>query len=216
VSVEHTVAHDDRGLAYGDGVFETMAATGGVVLALDRHLQRMASGCRHLGFEPPPMDTVRRASAAVVPCTGRCVIKLLVTRGRGGRGYRPPEAPEPTLRVSCHPWPQHVDLARRQGIVAWRLRYRLGHNPALAGLKHLNRLDQVLAAAELARHAQAQEGIVCDLEGRPVCGVMSNLFLVRDGALITPCLRRCGARAKRCAAAARDPRSGGTGTRRGG
>ena len=183
---------DDRGLAYGDGVFETLPAVDGVLCGLDRHLDRLARGCAALGFDAPCRDDLRDSLEAPARDGGRRVVKLIVTRGSGGRGYRPPTAPRPGVFVSSHAWPEDVEQWRAEGIDAVRLNARLGEQPALAGIKHLNRLDQVLAAAELARHEPAKEGVVCDQAGRPVCGVMANLFLVRGGQLITPSLRRCG------------------------
>ena len=185
-------AADDRGLAYGDGVFETLAARDGRPLAPERHLARLRRGCEALGFPAPDDERLAAALVAAAAPAGASVVKLIVTRGRGGRGYRPPAVAQPEIHVSSSPWPDGMDAARRDGVAVRRLEHRMGENPALAGLKHLNRLDQVLAAAELARHPGAGEGIVCDQSGRPVCGVMSNLFLVRGGELVTPALRRCG------------------------
>lgn len=186
------VAVDDRGLAYGDGLFETLPALDGVLCGLDRHLDRLARGCAALGFDAPCRDDLADSLEAAARGSGRRVVKLIVTRGSGGRGYRPPTTPRPGVFVSCHAWPGDVEHWRVDGIDAVRLSARLAEQPALAGIKHLNRLDQVLAAAELARHEPAGEGIVCDQGGRPVCGVMANLFLVRGGQLVTPSLRRCG------------------------
>ena len=191
-SASTTVPADDRGLAYGDGLFETLACAQGQVLALEAHLDRLYRGCSALNFAAPHRQQLRDAVMAAVRGPEAGVIKMILTRGSGGRGYTPPLVPEARLRVSWHSWPRGISTQRNTGVHAVRLTTRLGHNPALAGLKHLNRLDQVLAARELSDRAPAEEGIVCDHAGHPICGVMSNLFLVRGGSLVTPRLNGCG------------------------
>lgn len=183
---------DDRGFAYGDGVFETIALRDGTLLGLERHLQRLRVGCDRLGFAPPPRERIDTVLAAVVAQPGRAVVKLVVTRGSGGRGYPPPALPRPAVYASRHGWPEGLDALRTRGIHAVLLNARLADNPVLAGFKHLNRLEQVMAGQELARTPNADEGIVAGADGRAVCGVMSNLFLVLEDRLVTPCLRRCG------------------------
>lgn len=187
-----SVPLEDRGLSYGDGVFETFALCDGVLLGLERHLQRLRLGCSRLGFAAPSPQQIDAALAPACAPPGRAVVKLVVTRGRGGRGYRPPARPCPAVYVSRHAWPDGIDVLRTQGIAAVILAARVADNPALAGFKHLNRLEQVLASMELARTPAAHEGVVTAPDGRVVSGVMSNLFLLLDDELITPCLRRCG------------------------
>ncbi len=117
------------------------------------------------------------------------VLRLTLTRGEGARGYAPSATPIPTRLVQFSPMPVDVDLASLGKI--HRCRLRLALQPALAGVKHLNRLEQVLARAEWSDPAVA-EGLVCDVEDRLISGVSSNLFLMRGGVLFTPRLDRCG------------------------
>jgi len=182
----------DRALHYGDGLFETLAVSEGRPRHLARHLARLAAGLARLGIpaDPAPWGEELTAAAAQAP-GGRGVLKLVVSRGSGGRGYAPPEAPIPRRFLFLHPWPAGVEAGRRQGVAVRWCRTRLAEQPALAGLKHLNRLEQVLARAEWRDPAIA-EGLLCDVSGRVVEGTRSNLFLVRDGALLTPRLDRCG------------------------
>lgn len=187
-----TVPLDDRGFNYGDGVFETIALRDGTLLGLDRHLRRLRAGCARLGFEPPSRERIDEVLAPVTAPLGRAVVKLVATRGCGGRGYQPPPQLQPALYASRHAWPDGLDALRAQGIDAVLLGASLADNPTLAGIKHLNRLEQVLAGAELARTPTAHEGVVMGATGHAVCGVMSNLFLVLGDRLVTPCLRRCG------------------------
>ncbi len=181
----------DRGLAYGDGLFETMAADRGRIRWLDHHLERLADGCRRLGIPLPDVSTLRREIGAVCPATARAVVKLIVTRGVSARGYEPPDAPRATRMVGTARWPSHPPSYYTHGIELRTLKLRLGENPALAGIKHLNRLEQVLARIEL-NDRSAQEGLLLDTSGFVVGGTASNVFAVSGGRLLTPAIRRCG------------------------
>jgi 4-amino-4-deoxychorismate lyase len=184
------IAISDRGLAYGDGVFETLAVVDGEALGLDRHLRRMEQGCARLGFAAP-IDDVRRETHDMVRHCARAVLKVIVTRGAGGRGYQPPESCRPNRILSLQDWPQHAPDLQRDGIAVDYCSLRLAAQPALAGIKHLNRLEQVLARAETARAGHV-EGLMQDDRGCVVEGTMSNLFLLHGGELISPDIARCG------------------------
>jgi len=181
----------DRGLLYGDGLFETIAVENGEPLLWDRHLERLSDGCRRLGLPAPDADRLQRDAAAEIAQDSSGVLKIIVTRGPGGRGYRPPATPVPTRILAFHPVPEHPASCWRDGIKARMCHIRLGENPALAGLKHLNRLEQVLARAEWT-HPGVAEGLMRSASGNLVEGVMSNLFLVEGSQLATPDLTRCG------------------------
>jgi 4-amino-4-deoxychorismate lyase len=125
------------------------------------------------------------------PREGRAVVKLIVTRGPGARGYPPPERPTPTRVLSISQWPDYPEANRRDGIAMKSCRLRLGENPALAGIKHLCRLEQVLAQLELRGQA-VQQGLLLDASGYVVGGTSSNVFIVSGAELCTPSLTRCG------------------------
>jgi len=181
----------DRGLQYGDGLFETMAAKDGRIALLDDHLERLGHGADRLGLPQLEMAVIRKEVLRLIPEQGRAVIKLILTRGSGGRGYREPENVRIRRIVSQHPWPDYPDNWVSDGIVVRFCETRLALDPVLAGLKTLNRLHQVLARAEWD-DPEVAEGLLLDADDRVVCGTMSNLFLVRSGALITPDLERSG------------------------
>jgi 4-amino-4-deoxychorismate lyase len=182
----------DRGLAYGDGLFETMAAQDGRIRWLDLHIDRLEEGCRRLEIPALPRSLLADEIRAHCPPRGRAVVKLIVTRGMGRRGYAPPEPPAtPTRVLGILPWPDYPESYYRDGISVRFCRVRVGENPALAGLKHLCRLEQVLASLEL-RGESVQQGLMLDAGGRVVGGTNSNVFAVRDGVLDTPSLVRCG------------------------
>jgi len=177
----------DRGLAYGDGLFETMRVHRGTVHWWQAHWARLALGASHLGIALPDAGQVRGAGQSLFNGDEHGVLKLLLTRGAGIRGYALDAGHDPAWIVSRHPPP----AATRQGIALHWCQVRLAIQPALAGIKHCNRLEQVLARAECDR-AGADEGLVCDLEGRVVSATASNLFVLRDGRWMTPPLDRCG------------------------
>lgn len=182
----------DRGLQYGDGLFETIAVHDRRLALWDFHLCRLMQGCERLGIRAPDADTLAREVRSVGPEHGRAVVKVIVTRGVGGRGYRPSLDPVPATRVvSAHPWPDYPADNAEHGVRVRLCRTRLGWNAALAGLKHLNRLEQVMARREW-HDPDIAEGLMLDQAEHVVEGTMSNLFLVRDGRLITPTLERCG------------------------
>ena len=176
----------DRGLQYGDGLFETMLVRRRRIRLLELHLERLAEGCRRLGLAIPAGGIEREVVRRARQCP-EGVLKLILTRGRGARGYRPSGDERFTRVVSLSPLP-----AERARPVRVRLcRTRLGINPDLAGLKTLNRLESVMARAEW-RDERIWEGLMRDVEGNVVCGTMSNVFLRRGSTLMTPALDRCG------------------------
>lgn len=180
----------DRGLAYGDGLFETIAVRRGQPRLLERHLQRLATGCQRLRI-PCDIDQLDAEIRAYAALLGEGVAKLLLTRGDGLRGYAPPAEPEVRRLLLGSPAPAYPTVHADEGIVLYPCATRLACQPLLAGLKHLNRLEQVLARAEWSGNEYA-EGLMLDQEGRPIEGVFSNLFLVHAGRLLTPALDRCG------------------------
>ncbi len=186
-----TLDCSDRGLQYGDGVFETMRVRAGRIRLLELHLDRLYLGCRALKLKAPERPALRLELTRRASCRRNGVLKLIITRGSGPRGYRPSGVERSTRIVSLHA------LARRGSAdesVPVRLRVcatPLGTNPALAGIKTLNRLESVLARAEW-KDARIWDGLMRDADGNFVCGSMSNLFLRRGNLLLTPLLDRCG------------------------
>lgn len=181
----------DRGLQYGDGLFETIACRDGEPRWLALHLQRLRHGCERLRIafrEFDPLAAEIRALAAGQP---HCIVKAIVTRGTATRrGYAPAGDENPTRIVSRYDWPPPPARATggfRLGVSG----VTLGINPLLAGLKHLNRLEQVLA--QMARdEAGADEVLMFSSAGQLIGGSMSNVFLADDSGLFTPGLQDCG------------------------
>jgi 4-amino-4-deoxychorismate lyase len=186
-----TISAADRGLHYGDGLFETIAVHDGRPLLWARHISRMQGGCARLGIPCPDGKVLAAEADQLCSGAGLAVLKIIVTRGAGGRGYAPPGEPRPMRVLALHEWPGHPESAWRDGVDAPVCRTRLAPQPALAGIKHLNRLEQVLARQELSASG-ALEGIMLDVDGFAIEGTMSNLFAVRGDELLTPDLGRCG------------------------
>jgi 4-amino-4-deoxychorismate lyase len=182
----------DRGLQYGDGLFETMACLEGRPRSLGRHLARLAAGCVRLGLPTLPRAPLEAEIAAALEDCPRAVLKLIVTRGAApARGYAAPAAAAPTRILLRYPWASEEARAEEEGVRVRLGALRLGENPRLAGLKHLNRLEQVLARQECSDPAIA-EALLFSTSDALISGTMSNVFLVHGGTLATARLDRCG------------------------
>jgi 4-amino-4-deoxychorismate lyase len=177
----------DRGLQYGDGLFETIALLDGRPRFLDWHFERLADGARRLRFPEADFATLRAELASAASGESRAVLKLVLTRGLGPRGYGPPATAEPTRIVASFPWP----ATRTEGLRVGWCRTPLGRNPVLAGLKHLNRLEQVLARSEWD-DGSLDEGLMQDELGNVVSATQANLLARIGGAWVTPELSACG------------------------
>ena len=178
---------DDRGLAYGDGLFETMRVHAGVLPLWSRHRERLLQGAGRLGLALPQITIVEARINEAIDGIEAGVLKLLVTRGSGGRGYAPPAVPEPTWTLSLHPLPS----TPATGMRLHGCETRLAVQPALAGIKHCNRLEQVLARAE-CDVVDCDEGLMRSTAGDVVCATAANLLVLREGRWSTPPVDACG------------------------
>ncbi|HEX5363939.1 MAG TPA: aminodeoxychorismate lyase [Gallionella sp.] len=186
----------DRGLLYGDGVFRTLRVSQGKALHWPLHYLKLQHDCAKLDMTCPGEALLRSELDQVLAQHPDGVVKLIVTRGEGARGYAPPVNVEPTRIWDFAPQPDYPPEWVTHGIKAHLCHLRLSAQPRLACVKHLNRLENVLAAAEL-REAQAHdgelaEGLLLDSAGHLIEGTRSNLFMVSQGHLVTPDLSRCG------------------------
>ena len=178
-----------RGLHYGDGVFRTLLRWQAQFLDWDAHMARLAVDCAQLHLQTPPLESLRDDAERLCADHATAVLKVLCIRKSEGRGYaaRAGDCDVLLLRSAA---PQHPGIFWTQGIAAVRSPVTLSSQPALAGAKHLNRLEQVLASRDWPEGAG--EAIMCDQAQRPICGTRSNLFWVRKGVLYTPDLASCG------------------------
>ncbi|NID06099.1 aminodeoxychorismate lyase [Luteibacter jiangsuensis] len=184
------VSVSDRGFTYGDGLFETVRVVHGRAPLWPRHAARLASGCGRLRIPPPDMAAVLGEVLRLSAGLDDAVARITLTRGAGARGYAPPPAPRPTLVVTVSPLTLDPS-AGREGVAVRLCATRLAVQPLLAGMKHLNRLEQVMARGEWDDPAIA-EGLMLDADGHLVSATAANLFVVFDGRLATPHVDRCG------------------------
>ena len=190
-SAEETISPLDRGLAYGDGLFESIRFIGASAPLWQRHMQRLDESCRRLHLLVPDAAQLWDEAISVSRDLPHAVVRITLTRGVGERGYALPVSPSVTRIVAAFVAPVLPAKNYAQGVHVRVCELRLAAQPALAGIKHLNRLEQVLARAEWSDSAIA-EGLLCDNDGRVVCATMANVFAVIDGALLTPSVDRCG------------------------
>jgi len=190
---KHCIEFSDRGFQYGDGLFETIEVLNGTPVFLNQHLQRLSKGCEKLLIPMPDIEIIRKEAFQLAQnsISKQAVLKLIMTRGSGGRGYRQPEIIHPTRLFSLHPFPDHPESFKQQGITLRFCNTRLGLNPALSGIKHMNRLEQVMARSEW-NSPEIQEGLMLDIDDNVIEGTMSNVFLVKENTLYTPVIEQCG------------------------
>ena len=180
-----SVSVHDRGFLYGDGVFRTFRFENGIPLHWDLQYAKLSGDCKALGIDCPPESRFREDLEKFG--IGNFVVKIIVTRGIGARGFLPEEGMVANRLVMTSPLPENP----KREIVARLCDLRLSHQPRLAGIKHLNRLENVMARSEW-RDPGISEGILLDLEGNVIEGTMSSLFFFRNGRLHAPDLSRCG------------------------
>lgn len=180
----------NRGLAYGDGLFETIAVKAGHPALLEGHLERLALGCQRLAIQVD-IALVRDEILRYASALGNGVAKLILTRGDSQRGYAPALGSLSRRILQAASTPSYPACNAEQGVRLYPCLTRLAEQPRLAGLKHLNRLEQVLARAEW-QDSEHAEGLMRDTSGRVIEGVYSNLFIVRANVLQTAELSRCG------------------------
>ena len=187
----NSVNSNDRGLMYGDGVFRTLLIRQGKPLHWQQHYNKLKHDCDAVGIICPAMQLLGSELAQLAQSQSDSVAKIVITRGPATRGYAPAPNPQITRILSTSRLPEYPDSFATQGVSVHICKLRLGHQPRLAGIKHLNRLENVLAAAEWT-DADIAEGMMLDQEGHVIECTRSNLFMVRDGKLFTPDLSRCG------------------------
>lgn len=181
----------DRAVMYGDGVFRTMRMRGGAIACWPLHYGKLDADCRALRIPCPMRTILEQDIARIARDVADCVVKIIISRGAGGRGYGVPKSLSPTRMVVASPVPDYPSHFWREGIKLHVCEIRLCHQPRLAGIKHLNRLENVLARMEW-QDPDTPEGLLLDAEDCVVEGTMSNLFMRRGNTLITPDLSACG------------------------
>lgn len=186
----------DRGFSYGDGLFETILVVGTILPFKQLHWQRLQRGCERLGIvldvnllEQYIDKLLQHLSKSDGNSQQKSILKIIVTRGMGKRGYKPSTGAIPTIVLQLSKKPEPIDY--NDGVALCLCKHRLGLNPSLAGIKHLNRLDNILASMEIDSE-KYQEGLIFDLNDNLIEAVSRNVFIIKDEELITPILDNCG------------------------
>jgi 4-amino-4-deoxychorismate lyase len=195
VEEQSIVNSDDRGFQYGDGLFETIAIRQHEPRLWNYHFRRLESGCKRLALELPAAAALRHRLCTAVAESAHdsdfCVAKIIVTAGVSRRGYGREMPTDSSIYMGVFPANPVIRQTYEKGAATILCKTRLAVGSPVAGLKTLNRIEQVLARSECLRTG-AFEGLTLDTEGRLICGTMSNVFIARDKKIATPALDRCG------------------------
>ena len=185
-----TAIATDRSLLYGDGVFTTIAINNGQPLLFQKHLNRLTNDCQRLKIDNLSIEDIKSQFFSAITNVERGIVRITISRSSGGRGYLCNKA-EPVIWISVNDWPSHIELYRQSGINCRICQQPIHPNPSLAGIKHCNRLEQVLARNEW-HDDQYQEGLMLDPDGNVIEGTMSNIFLIKDQQIFTSDLAFAG------------------------
>jgi len=178
------VPADDRAFLYGESLFETVAFRDRQAPLWPRHMTRLARGCRALALNMPRPEQLLAECRKILPASGPAIVRITISAGSGGRGYWPATEPRERRIVQCRAWPTDIHRQRRCGLRLRISSHRLESGQVAAGLKHGNRLVQVMAARECARSGH-DEAVLLDAAGCIVEAISSNLLLVMDDQLFT-------------------------------
>ncbi|MDU0355309.1 aminodeoxychorismate lyase [Paraglaciecola aquimarina] len=185
----------DRALQYGDGCFTTIACRNGCLEFYDDHIQRLKTSCHKLAIQFSAWEELTRSIHASLQNlndqTRDLVIKVLISRGQGGRGYSPKGCSTPNYIITHHPYPQHYNQLQQNGIKLTVSPIQLAKQPLLAGIKHLNRMEQVLIKNDLL-NSDFDDALVCDTDGAIIESSIANCFWKQDGQWFTPDLTHSG------------------------
>ena len=181
----------NRGFAYGDGLFTTATIVEGKVAMLSLHLERLINGCQQLSLEQPDVSKLKDSIEKIAINYNKAVLKVVITAGDGGRGYSRLGSDKPTVVISVSAFPQHYPLWQETGINLGISKLQLGINPMLSGLKHLNRLEQVLIRQELDRRVE-DDLLVTDINGHIIESSCANVFWLKEGRWHTPKISNAG------------------------
>lgn len=182
----------DRGLAYGDGVFRTVKVVDGLPAHWPLHYQTLVKDCSAIGIVCPSADVfINDFEQLATVSDTKSVVKIIVTRGEGERGYKPPAITNPMRVMIKSSYPAYPETNFQDGVHLHVCETRLSHQPKLAGVKHLNRLENVLARMEW-HDPDIAEGLMLDISGNVIECTSANVFARYSDRLITPALNLCG------------------------
>lgn len=188
---QNTWSAADRALNYGDGLFETLRFDAQQAIPLwHYHQQRLMAGLEALNFPAYSLAEIKAAMQSLPISESVNAGKLLISRGQGERGYAAPK--EAKIELLWHGFTAPSWALERfpNGLEVAVSPIVLAKQPRLAGIKHLNRLEQVLARNLFPEHCQ--EVVMCDDAQSVIEGCMSNIVLFKDNQWLTPSLDNNG------------------------
>ena len=188
---QDTLPASDRATQFGDGCFTTARILEGDVCLLDAHLRRLQDACQTLLIPFTQWEILEHEMRQLASGKTSGVLKVIISRGSGGRGYSGAACQHPTRILSVSAYPAHYARWREEGVTLTLSPVRLGRNPMLAGLKHLNRLEQVLIRTHLEQ-TDADEALVLDSEGFITECCAANLLWRKGREVFTPSLAQAG------------------------
>ena len=183
------ISVSDRGLCYGHGLFETVRLSDTLMPLWDYHHLRLRKGANSLSISLDDHLLQGYMDQLIANCPDNGIVKIMITAGSGSRGYRLSDT-NPNYLCQWFPLPDFPNNYQRCGVTLKLCQHRLASSPQLAGIKHLNRLDQVIARSEWSD--EYEEGLMLDQQGNVIEAVSGNLFFYRDGSWFTPKLDQCG------------------------
>lgn len=195
-SFNQAISPFDRGFAYGDGVFRTIKIVGGLPEFWPQHYQKLVADCAAINIVCPSAELLMSDLSQLFSTDANieskvAVAKIIITRGEGNRGYTPPAITAPMRVVLKSDMPEYPEKRFSDGINLAVCETRLAAQPKLAGIKSLNRLENVLARMEW-HNPDIAEGIMLDVQANVIECTAANIFARFGDALITPDLRQCG------------------------
>lgn len=195
-SFDHAISPFDRGFAYGDGVFRTLVMRDGLPENWPLHYQKLVADCGAIGIVCPSAELLMSDLQQLFLPDGLtenhlAIAKIIITRGEGERGYAPPAVTMPLRVVIKTAMPQYPEENFVNGVSLYVCETRLAHQPRLAGIKHLNRLENVLARMEW-NDPTITDGIMLDADNNVIECTSANIFARFGDVLLTPSLHQCG------------------------
>ena len=191
-----TISPLDRGFSYGDGIFRTIKMVGSLPECWPLHYQKLVADCSAIGIVCPSPELLMNDLQQLFLLDDLsenqvAVAKIIITRGEGNRGYAPPAITAPMRVVLKSPMPQYPETRFVDGVNLTVCETRLALQPRLAGIKHLNRLENVLARMEW-HSPDITDGIFLDINDNVIECTAASIFARFGDTLITPSLTQCG------------------------
>ena len=187
------ISVEDRAVQYGDGIFETIAVKEKLLEFWKEHYQRLNKGCTILKIKCPSEFFLKKEISKFIKKTkkNKFILKIIISRGVGGRGYNPPRNSKPTRILGIYDWPNYLEKNFTKGIMMDVCKTRISAQPFLSQIKHLNRLEQIIARSEW-QNKSISESIMLDLNDNVIEGTMSNIFGIKKNIFYTPIIENSG------------------------